>query len=432
MNLRENLTVNNSNLYINSSNTVELAKKYGTPLYVMDEDRIISNCLTFKNAMDKYFNGKCLVLFASKAFCNVYMHKLMASLGLGIDVVSGGELYTAKTAGFDMNKVYFHGNNKTLSELKMALELNVGRIVIDNVEEMGMLNSAAAQMNKTVKVMFRLKPGVEAHTHDFVKTGQLDSKFGFAIENGEAYNAISHINDYKNLEYYGIHCHIGSQIFDPAPFEQAAFVMLEFIKTLKNECALITKELNLGGGYGIVYTDEDDPASYELFCSNTFKAISNYCSKENIEIPFVLIEPGRSIAGSAGITLYTVGSVKRIKGVRNYVSIDGGMADNPRYILYGAKYDVIVANKANDDKNEIFTLVGKCCESGDIISENIKLQTPAAGDIIAVLGTGAYNYSMSSNYNRIPKPAIVAVSGNSEKVIVKRETYDDIIRNDLL
>ncbi|MBQ7975299.1 MAG: diaminopimelate decarboxylase [Clostridia bacterium] len=431
--LSENLSVNeNNHLVIGKSDAVELAKEYGTPLYVLDEDLLRKNCRTYKQAIDKYYGGNGLILYASKALSCMHVYKTVESEGLGVDVVSGGELYTAYKAGFPMEKVYFHGNNKTVSELELAVSLGVSHIVVDNADELQMLDSVSEKAGKVQKIIFRIKPGVDAHTHDFVKTGQIDSKFGVALENGEAFEIIKAAAEYKNLEIDGIHCHIGSQIFDIEPFCHAAEIMMGFMAEIKAKLGIELKQLNLGGGFGIRYVEEDDPIPYDEYIKSVSEVVAREAEKHGLKVPFILMEPGRSIVASAGVTLYTVGNVKDIKDVRKYISIDGGMGDNPRYILYGSEYTAVAANHAGSPYDDVATVVGKCCESGDIIIENGKVQTFTRGDIMAIQATGAYNYSMSSNYNRIPRPAMVAVSEGKSKVIVKRETYDDIIRNDII
>lgn len=430
--LTDNLSINEKNhLVIGRNDTVDLAKKYGTPLYVLDEDLVRENCRTYKGAIDKYYNGKGLVLYASKALSCKHIYKTVMEEGLGVDVVSGGELYTAYKSGFPMDKIYFHGNNKTYDELELAVKLGVSHIVVDNESELYMLNKIAEEKKLVQNIMFRIKPGVDAHTHDFVKTGQIDSKFGVALENGEAYEIVEKALSCKNLNLDGFHCHVGSQIFDVEPFCHSAEVMLEFIAEVKKRYGKEVTCLNLGGGFGVKYVESDDPISYDLYIKEVSKVVYKKAEELSIKVPFILMEPGRSIVANAGITLYTVGNVKDIKDIRKYVSIDGGMGDNPRYILYGAEYTSVVANRANAPYDDIATIVGKCCESGDIIIENGRVQKIEEGDILAILTTGAYNYSMSSNYNRIPRPAMVRVKGGEDRIIIKRETYEDIIRNDI-
>ena len=428
----KNLAVNEKgNLTIGGLDTVELAKEYGTPLYVMDEDLIREHCRSFKKSIDNYYGGAGLVCYASKAFCCKAMCKIMMDEGIGLDVVSEGELYTAASVGFPMDKVCFHGNNKTDGELSLALEKKVGRIIVDNIFELERLNKLAGNAGVKANIMYRIKPGIDAHTHDFVKTGQIDSKFGFALETGEAFEAVKKAISLENINLAGLHCHIGSQIFDIDPFVHAAEVMINFIEKIKIELGYEVKELNLGGGFGIKYTDADTPVEYNKYMEKVSVKVKELCKEKNLNLPFILIEPGRSVAAPAGITLYTVGGIKDIPNIRTYVSIDGGMCDNPRYALYKSKYDAVVANRASEPKSENVTIAGKCCESGDLIGEGMPIQHVEAGDTIAILATGAYNYSMSSNYNRIPKPAVVMVKEGSSRVVVKRETLEDIIRNDI-
>ena len=415
----KNLAVNGEgHLTVGGIDTVELAHEYGTPLYVMDEDLIREHCRSFKQSMDKYYGGKGLVCYASKAFCCKAMCRIMLEEGLGLDVVSEGELYTALSVGFPAEKLCFHGNNKTDHELSYALEQGVGRIIVDNIFELDRLNALAEKTGKTANIMYRIKPGIDAHTHNFIMTGQIDSKFGFALETGEAYEAVKKAISASHINLVGLHCHIGSQIFDIDPFVKAAEVMLTFIAKIKNELGFEVKELNLGGGFGIKYTEEDAPVAYEKYMEKVSAKVAEVCAEQKLTQPFILIEPGRSIAAPAGITLYTVGGKKVIPNIRTYVSVDGGMGDNPRYALYQSKCEVV-------------TVAGKCCETGDLIGEGMPIQPVEPGDILAVLATGAYNYSMSSNYNRIPKPAVVMVSGGKSRVAVKRETLEDIVRNDL-
>lgn len=428
----ENLNVNEKgHLTIGGADTVELAAEYGTPLYVMDEQTVRSACRRFNDSIGKFYDGKGLACYASKAFSCLEMCRIVASEGMGLDAVSIGELYTAVKAGFPMEKVGFHGNNKTDEELSYAVECGVGHIIVDNIGELLRLENIAVEKNAVPHIMFRIKPGIDAHTHDFIKTGQIDSKFGFALETGEAFEAVKQAIECKNVKLMGVHCHIGSQIFDIDPFEEAAKVMLEFIAKVKNELNYEIEGLNLGGGFGIKYLNEHDPAPFETYMERVSEVVKNECEKLGIAQPFIYIEPGRSIAAPAGITLYKVGARKEIPNIRTYVSIDGSMADSPRYILYKSEYEAIVANKANEERSERVTIAGKCCESGDLIGENMPLQHAESGDIIAVCATGAYNYSMSSNYNRLQKPAVVFVNNGESRIAVKRETLDDIIRNDI-
>ncbi|MDD6484406.1 MAG: diaminopimelate decarboxylase [Clostridiales bacterium] len=428
----KDLSVNEKNhLVIGKNDTVELAKEFGTPLYVIDEDLFRENCRVYKNAMDKYYGGNGLVLYANKALCSKYTCRVVKEEGLGIDVVSGGELYTAIKADFPMDKVYFHGNNKTVDEIRMAVENRVGTIIVDNIYELEKLNEIATEAGIVQNIMFRIKPGVDAHTHSFIQTGQIDSKFGVALENGEAFEICKIANEMSGVKVDGVHCHIGSQIFDIEPFNKAAQVMMDFIGDLKDKLGMEVGKLNLGGGYGIMYTENDDPVPYDEYIQHVSEVVKEAAARRNVKLPFILMEPGRSLIAPAGITLYTVGGIKDIKNVRKYVSVDGGMGDNPRYILYESEYAAAVANKAGNEPCEKVTVAGKCCESGDLLLKDVMLPEIEVGDTLAVLATGAYNYSMASNYNRIPRPAMVAVSNGEAKVVIKRETYEDLIRNDL-
>ena len=418
-------------LVVGGVDVIDLVKQYGTPLYVIDEETLVENMRKFKNSIDKFYNQNGRVLYASKTFCCTEAIKIANKEGLGIDVVSGGELYTALKAGINPYKIVFHGNNKSIQELEMAIENKVGRIIVDSIYELNVLNEIAKERNAIVDIMLRIKPGIDVHTHDYIKTGQIDSKFGIDLGNKEAELAIKEAIEKENINLVGLHCHIGSQIFDAEPFEDAAKIMLNFIAYIKNEYNYEILELNLGGGFGIMYTDNDDPVEYEKYMELISKIVIDTCNKLNIKIPFIYIEPGRSISGPAGITLYTVGTIKEIQGIRKYVSVDGGMTDNPRYALYHAQYTARVANRMNDAIDDVITLAGKCCESGDLIGEDMKIQKPKPLDTIVVYSTGAYNYSMSSNYNRIAKPPVVMIRDGESRVIVKGETFEDLIRNDM-
>ena len=430
--LNERFGVNEKgNLTLGGVDTVELAKAYGTPLYVMDENDIRNSCRQFQNAFEKYYGGNAKVYFASKAFSCKEMYRIVDSESLCADVVSGGELYTALSAGFPAEKIGFHGNNKTPDELSFALDSNVGRIIVDNIFELHTLDALAKEKGKVQKILLRIKPGIDCHTHDYIKTGQIDCKFGFALENGEAFEAIGEAIKMENVELVGIHCHIGSQIFETQPFVDAADIMVALAKNTKESFGKTLTEINFGGGYGVKYLETDKPVpkdeSIRLLC----EAVKEACIKHDFPLPALSIEPGRSIVGDANLTLYKVGVVKTIKDVRTYVSVDGGMSDNPRYALYGAEYEAIVANKADKPRDFTATIAGKCCESGDLIQEHTKIQTPEVGDTLAVLTTGAYNYSMASNYNRIPRPAAVMIKDGTPRLIIERETYEDLIRKDI-
>lgn len=428
----KNLTVNGEgHLAIAGKDAVSLAHEYGTPVSVMDEGLIRENCRKFRRSFETYYDGAGMALYASKAFCCKEICRIANEEGMGLDVVSLGELYTASCAGFPMGRVYFHGNNKSNEELKYALSQEVGCIVVDNTEELKRLNEMACQMGKKPGIMFRIKPGIDAHTHSFIRTGQIDSKFGLALETGEALAVLKQAVSMEHVFLKGVHCHIGSQIFDIEPFKLAAEVMLQLIAQLKDETGFEVEQLNLGGGFGIRYLPEDHPAPYEEYMKEVSAVVKKEVQRLGLKQPYILIEPGRSVVGPAGTTLYTVGSVKKIPGIRTYISVDGGMTDNPRYALYQAKYDMAIANKAGEEKNTIVTVAGKCCESGDLLGENVALQEAVAGDVLAVFATGAYNYSMASRYNRTPVLPVVMVKDGDARLVVKRETLEDLVRNDL-
>lgn len=418
-------------LTVGGVDAVELVKEFGTPLYVMDERTIRGHCRTFQKSIEDNYGGNGLTVYASKAFNCKEMCRIIKDEGLGIDVVSGGELYTALSVDFPPERIVFHGNNKTEEEIKTALEAGVGRIVVDNLFELRTIEQMAQRLNKNAGVMIRIKPGIDAHTHNFIRTGQIDSKFGFALETGEAFSAVKEVLEQKNVTLKGVHCHIGSQIFEIEPFKAAAEVMLGFMAKVKEELCYEIKELNLGGGFGIRYLIDDDAKLYKTFMEQVSITVKETCKRLKLNIPFIMIEPGRAIVGPAGTTLYTVGAVKTIPGIRNYVSVDGGMTDNPRYILYQSEYSIAVANKINEPADYIATIAGRCCESGDLIQEEAKIQTPEAGDILAVFCTGAYNYSMASNYNRVPRPAVVMIKDGKPRLIIKRESYEDMVKNDI-
>ena len=418
-------------LTIGGCDTVELARKYGTPLYVLDESTIRNTCRSYVESFKKYYNGNGMPMYASKALSCKELCRIVNDENLGLDVVSGGEIYTAVQAGFPMEKVHFHGNNKTADEIAFAIDSKVGKFVVDNLYELELLNKIAEEKGVVANISFRIKPGIAAHTHDFIRTGQIDSKFGFALETGEAFDAVKKAITYKNVNLSELHCHIGSQIFDIDPFVAAAEVMIDFMAKIKDELDFVISELNLGGGFGIMYTKNDEPVPYSDYMEKVSAAVKEKCTQYNMEVPFIFIEPGRSIVGEAGITLYTVGGKKEIPNIRTYVSVDGGMTDNVRYALYKSAYTVLNASKADQEADEVVTVAGKCCESGDLVQENTKVAKVEVGDTLAVLSTGAYNYSMASNYNRIPRPAMVMVNNGESRVIIKRESYEDIVKNDI-
>lgn len=436
MNERKTLTINGSgHLEIGGADTVDLAKKFGTPLYVFDEEHIRNMMRIYRETLQKEYDGNGLVLYASKAFSCTAVYEIAKQEGVGVDVVSGGELFTALKAGFPAKKIYMHGNNKLERELVFALESGIGNIVIDSFREADILDGLARKRRIKQNVLIRTNPGVEAHTHAFIQTARTDSKFGFSIADGAAEEITRYILSKKNLALKGFHCHIGSQIFEKQSFVLAAEKLMNFIADIKHKTGFETSEINLGGGFGVWYTDEDpklELADYAEFLKALIAKIKEKADKLNLKKPYLLIEPGRSIVGEAGITLYTVGAIKDIPGIKKYVAIDGGMFENPRYALYQSKYTVLLANRANESCSEKVTIAGKCCESGDIIAVDAPLPKAQSGDILAVLTTGAYNYSMASNYNRNFVPAAVLVKNGKADYIVKPQTYDDIVRNDVI
>ncbi|MEG1426413.1 MAG: diaminopimelate decarboxylase, partial [Oscillospiraceae bacterium] len=394
-------------LTIGECDTVALAKKYGTPLYVLDEDKVRDTCARYISSFRKFYHGFGRPIYASKAFSCKEICRIVTQEGLDIDVVSAGEIYTAVSAGVPAQKLHFHGNNKTFTELSYAIEQKVGDIVVDNLQELQTINDISREKNVITNISMRIKPGVDAHTHEFIRTGQIDSKFGFALETGEALSAVKCAIDDEWVSLTGLHCHIGSQVIDVSPFVLAAEVMLDFYAKIKATYHKTLYSLNLGGGFGSKYLTTDKTLPYEEYMKAVSVAIKSKCKALDLDTPEIFIEPGRSIVAEAGITLYTVGNVKEIPCVRNYVSIDGGMFENPRYALYQADHTCLLANKAGLPTEYLATVAGKCCESGDLIQENANIQKPEAGDIMAVLSTGAYNYSMASNYNRNPRPGCV-------------------------
>ncbi|WP_213974124.1 diaminopimelate decarboxylase [Tepidanaerobacter acetatoxydans] len=420
-----------NHLEIGGCDAVELAKEFGTPLYVMDENHIRENCRLYRDSLNNLHENS-EVIYAGKAFLTMEMCKLIEEEGLSLDVVSGGELYTAIKSGFPSKRIYFHGNNKSYAELEMAAEYGVGRIVVDNFYELELLRDVAKKyQGKKIKILLRLTPGIEAHTHDYIKTGQLDSKFGFGMENGHAFMAVENALSIKGLKLMGFHCHIGSQIFEDEPFKDAAEIMIQFAKIVNERYDFRTREIDFGGGFGIRYTEKDKPLAVKNYIEVLVESVKESCKKHNVPIPKILIEPGRAIVGEAGTTLYTIGSIKNIPGVRKYVSVDGGMSDNIRPALYGAAYSAVIANKAGCPREEIVSIAGKCCESGDMLIWDINLPKIMPGDILAVFTTGAYHYSMASNYNMMLKPAVVFVKNKTARLVVRRQTYEDLLSNEV-
>lgn len=436
MNSRETLKINGKgHLEIGGCDAVDLAKDFGTPLYVFDEKYIRDMMRVYRDTIAEEYNGNGLVLYASKAFSCMAIYRIASQENIGVDVVSGGELYTAVKAGFPTEKIYMHGNNKLLRELEFAVDAKVGTIVVDSYDEADILDMLAGKAGIRQNVLIRINPGVEAHTHAFVQTARTDSKFGFSISDGTAERMTGYILKKEHLNLKGYHCHIGSQIFEKQSFVLAAQKAMDFMAKIKTDLGFEVDTLNIGGGFGIWYTDEDAKISvdgYAEYLKALIGAVKQRAAELSLKLPYLIIEPGRSIVGEAGVTLYTVGAIKDIPGVKKYVAIDGGMFDNPRYALYQSKYTVLLANRANEKCTEKVTIAGKCCESGDLIAVDVPLPKAERGDIAAVLSTGAYNYSMASNYNRNFIPAAVLVNNGKAEYIVKPQTYDDLIRNDVL
>ncbi len=416
-------------LKFGGADVTALAKEFGTPLFILDAGKIRQNMRAYREAIEEAYAGHGIVQYASKAFSTKEICRIAAEENLGLDVVSGGELYTALSAGFPAERICFHGNNKGMDELTYALESGVGRIVADSEEELVILDTLLEGKEKKPGILLRIRPGIEAHTHDFIQTGQEDSKFGVSLQNGEALRILC--TPFSNFRIVGVHCHIGSQIFEDAPFILAAERMMELMHAVYTKTGHILEELDLGGGFGIRYTAKDSPRPYKEAMLSTIGAVKKAAEKLGLPLPKLLVEPGRSIVGEAGITVYSVGSIKEIPGIRKYVSVDGGMADNPRFIMYGAEYDAVLPERPDAEREEVVTICGKCCESGDILIRDIKMPKMVRGDLLAILSTGAYNYSMSSNYNRLPRPAVVMAEDGNVKLCVRRESYEDLVRNDL-
>lgn len=426
-----NISVRENALCFAGLNVEALAKKYGTPLYLMDEEKIRENCQTYVGAMKKHFDGNALPLYASKAASFKRMYEIVNEEGMGIDIVSTGEMYTAMKAGMSLENAYFHSNNKTDEDVEFAIKNGVGYFVVDNAEELAVIDKYANTYNTKQKILLRLTPGIDTHTYEAVNTGKVDSKFGTAIETGQAEIITKHALMFKNIDLAGFHCHIGSQVFDSDTFIRGAHIMLDFIADMKIRYGYVARELSLGGGYGVRYVESDPQINIYDNIRIVSEVVKEKCAELHLDIPKILMEPGRSIVADAGMTAYTVGTVKMIPGYKNYVSVDGGMTDNPRYALYGSEYTVLLANRVREEANFECSVVGRCCESGDIIQEDVMLPKPVRGDIIAVCTTGAYNYSMASNYNRLARPPIVMINNRQDYIAVKRETLDDIIKNDI-
>ncbi len=436
MNVRETLKINKKgHLELGGADCVELAKEFGTPLYLFDEAYIRRMMRTYRDTIAKKYDGNGIVLYASKAFSCQAIYRIADEENIGIDVVSGGELYTALKANFPAEKIVMHGNNKLDYEIGEALDAGIGYIVADAYSEIDKIDREAAKRNVKQKILLRINPGVEAHTHAFVQTATTDSKFGFSIANGTAEEVTAYAMNKKNVELMGYHCHIGSQIFEKQSFVLAVAKVMDFAAEMHKKLGFVLKTMNLGGGFGIWYTDEDrkiSPEGYAEYLEALIDEVKKKATEYGMKLPYIALEPGRSIVGEAGVTLYTVGTIKEIPGLKKYVAVDGGMFDNPRYALYESKYTALLANRANEEVSEIVTIAGKCCESGDIIAANVSLPKAESGDILAVLSTGAYNYSMAMNYNRNLIPPCVLVHEGKGEYIVRPQSYEDLVRNDII
>lgn len=430
--LNANITVNEADghLHFAGYDTVKLADKYGTPLYLIDEEHIRKMCRIYVESMKEAFDSYSMPLFASKSLSFKKIYNIIDSEGMGADVASIGELFTALQADFPAEKLMFHGNNKTDSDITFAITHGVGCFVCDNREELTSIDSIAGKYGIKQRIMIRVTPGIDPHTHAKINTGRIDSKFGAAIETHQAEELTAYALSLKNIDLRGFHCHIGSQIFDFEPFCDAARIMLKFIADIKDGLGYCARYLNIGGGMGVRYVTSDPEIDYRSNILKIGDIVKEECKKLHIARPHIFMEPGRSIVAAAGMTLYTVGAIKEIEGFKNYVSIDGGMTDNPRYALYNSSYTVALANKMNENNSFTCTVAGRCCESGDLIQEDVTIPRPVRGDILAVATTGAYNYSMASNYNRIPRPPVVILNSQKDYIAVRRETLDDLVSYD--
>ncbi|KAA1181607.1 diaminopimelate decarboxylase [Paenibacillus sp. FSL E2-8871] len=418
-------------LEIGGCDVTELKAEYGTPLYILDEQLVRQRCREYMDAFKSSGLG-FQVAYASKAFSVMAMVRLADEEGLSLDVVSDGELYTALQAGFPAERIHFHGNNKTSEEIEMAIDAGIGCFVVDNLVELNLLQSIASRKEVKVNILLRVTPGVEAHTHEYITTGQTDSKFGFDIGNGSAYEAVKAAVSKKNLVLLGVHSHIGSQIFETDGFQLAVERVASFARSVKEGLEVDFRVVNLGGGFGIRYVEGDTPLHVSEYVTAITDAVKTHFAGIYNALPEIWVEPGRSIVGDAGTTLYTVGTNKDIPGVRKYVAVDGGMTDNPRPALYQSKYEALLANRANEEATETVSIAGKCCESGDMLIWDVELPEAESGDLLAVACTGAYNYSMASNYNRLRRPALVFVQNGHSDLVVRRESYNDLIANDIV
>lgn len=429
--LHPSFSVNETgHLTIAGLDATELSVKFGTPAYYLDMDAVRKQCRFYKNAFAAHFGPGAAPVFAGKSLCFRKLYRVMAEEEMYADCVSSGELYTAHAAGFPMERVFFHGNNKTDADLAYAVELGVGHIVVDGTDELNALEKIAEASGKTPHILLRITPGIDPHTHQKITTGNVDSKFGMAILTGQALAFVETALSMAHLTVDGFHCHVGSQLFSSEPFRDAAEIMLAFVRKVYDKTGYMARILNLGGGFGVRYVEDDPVLDTQACIREIGDTVRDMCRTLAIPQPILYMEPGRSIVAAAGATVYTVGSVKEIPGFRNYVSVDGGMPDNPRYTLYGSRYTVVHAEKADAPADFLCTIAGRCCESGDLLAEGVSIAKPCRGDLLAVLVTGAYNYSMASNYNRIPRPPVIAIEGGEATVAVARETYTDLVRLD--
>ncbi len=430
--LHDNLSINQAgHLTLGGVDTVEMAEKYGTPLYLLDEDRVRENCRTYLSAMKEYFGGGSGPLLASKALSFKGIYRIAKEEGMRTDLVSLGEMFTAHAAGFPLSRAYFHGNNKTDRDIETAMEYGVGTFVVDNREELYAIEEIASRRGICQNILLRLTPGIDPHTQEKISTGKVDSKFGTAIETGQAESLTKEVLALSHVSLLGFHCHVGSQIFEETPFTDAADIMLAFMACMRDKYGFTASVLNLGGGFGVRYTESDPVIDYRANIRLVAEHVKARCAEYSFPMPEVLMEPGRSIVADAGVTLYTVGSVKTITGYKSYVSVDGGMPDNPRYALYASRYTVELASRMHAPRDFVATVAGRCCESGDLIGEDMPMARPERGDILAVLVTGAYNFSMASNYNRIPRAPLVLLSGGHDRIGVAGESYEDLYRLDV-
>lgn len=430
--LQSNHTVNEAGHFsVAGVDTVKLAEKYGTPLYVLDEELIRTQMRRYVSAMKEYLPAGSKSFLASKALSCREIYRIACAEGMGTDIVSSGELYTALSVGFEAENMCFHGSAKTMAEIRYGMESGVGHFVVDNPDELERISKAAVELGVSQRVLLRLTPGIDPHTFEAVNTGKADSKFGMSIETGQAMEITHQALEMPGVVVDGFHCHIGSQIGEATPFLDAVDIMMDFMAKVRGELGFTASVLNLGGGPAVSYGEGEPDADIEGQICAIGEHLEARCKAYDYPLPAVWLEPGRSIVGAAGVTLYTVQNVKTIPGYKNYIAIDGGMTDNPRYALYGARHPALIANRASEPMDFVADLAGRCCESGDLLGEAVSIQTPQTGDTVAVLVTGAYNYSMASNYNRVPRPPIVMLREGEDRLVVRRETFEDLVACDL-